>query len=77
MRQTVPYEHWQNFVERDIQSFNKGVAVLMNDQEYLSAKYWLFAVFHWVNVHNRPPNLSSELQSPGQMITKSKFNLMN
>ena len=76
-RQSIPYEHWQNFVERDIQSFNKGVAVLMNDQEYLAAKYWPFAAFHWVDVHNRTPNLSSGSQSPWQRITKSKFNLMN
>ena len=55
-RRSVPYEHWQNFVERDVQSFNYGVATLMNGQRYLTAKYWPLAAFHWVNVHNKTPN---------------------
>ena len=63
-RQSVPYEHWQNFVERDVQTFNKGVASLMNGQNYLVAKFWPFTAFHWVDVHNRTPNESSGLKSP-------------
>jgi len=76
-RRSVPYEHWQNFVERDVQSFNNGVATLMNGQRYLTAKYWPLAAFHWVNMHNRTPNVSTGSQSPWQVITKERLTVSN
>ena len=76
-RMSVPYEHWQNFVERDVQSFNKGVATLMNDQHFLAAKYWPFAAFHWVDVHNHTPNVNTGGLSPWEMITKEKTAIPN
>ena len=76
-RQSVPYEHWQNFVERDVQSFNKGVAALMNDQKFLSAKYWPLAAFHWVDIHNHTPNANTGGLTPWELVTKEKTTLSN
>ena len=76
-RCSVPYEHWQNFVERDVQSFNNGVATLMNGQRYLTAKYWPLAAFHWVNVHNKTPNVTTGSLSPWQVITKERLTVSN
>ena len=76
-RRSVPYEHWQNFVERDVQSFNNGVATLMNGQRYLTAKYWPLAAFHWVNVHNKTPNVATGSLSPWQIITKERLTVSN
>ena len=58
-RRSVPYEHWQNFVERDVQSFNNRVATLMNGQRYFTAKYWPLAAFHRVNMNSRTHNVST------------------
>ena len=63
--------------ERDIQIFNKGVATLINDQRFLSVKYWPFAAFHWLDVRNRTPNVSAGNLSPLEVITKEKSKISN
>ncbi len=49
----------------------------MNGQNYLVTKFWLFAAFHWVDVHNRTPNESSRLKSPWELITGEALSVAN
>ena len=49
----------------------------MNGQRYLTAKYWPLAAFHWVNVHNKTPNVSTGSLSPWQVITKERLTVSN
>ena len=44
----------------------------MNDQKFLSAKYWPLAAFHWVDIHNHTPNVNTGCHTPWELITKEK-----
>ena len=63
--------------ERDIQIFNKGVATLINDQQFVPVKYWPLTAFHWLDVRNRTPNVSTGNLSPLEVITKEKTKISN
>ena len=72
---SIPYEHWQNAVERDVQSFDKGVSALMNGQRYLSADYWHLAAFYWGDLRNSTPNVNTGGSTPWQLVTKESLSL--
>lgn len=72
---SIPYEHWQNAVERDVQSFNKGVSALMNGQRYLSADYWHLAAVHWGDLRNNTPNVNTGNSTPWKLVTGEALSL--
>ena len=62
--------------ERDIQIFNKGVATLINDQQFVPVKYWPLTALQWV-MRNRTPNVSTGNLSPLEDNTKEKTKISN
>ena len=46
----VPYEHYQNRVERAIQHLVRGISVLMHSQRFLPASCWEYAAKHMVKI---------------------------
>ena len=70
-----PYQHWQNLVERYIQTINVGTAALLHDQLFLGADMWFLAMLHFVDCRNNTPNVHTGNSSPREMIEKKKVDL--
>jgi hypothetical protein len=71
---SIPYEHWQNAVERDVQTVVKGASVLLHSQPWLRADCWDLALHHFINVRNHTPNSRASDSSPYQRITGKALN---
>jgi Reverse transcriptase (RNA-dependent DNA polymerase) len=65
---SAPYAHWQNAVERDMQTVVNGASTLLHAQRWLTADCWDLALFHYVQLRNRTPTSKSFL-SPYQQLT--------
>ena len=72
---STPEAHYQNFVERYVQTINKFTSALLHGQDILQAKHWNWALFHAIDCRNREPNERSRPMSPYEMITGCKTNL--
>jgi len=64
---SVPYEHWQNAVERDVQTCKNNVSAVIHGQDLLRADTWTSAVLHWAALHNSLPH-ATNLIAPNQML---------
>ena len=58
---------FQNPVEREVQTVNKGVATLFADQHLLNSSFWTYALNHWILSANATP-ISGEI-SPVEQVT--------
>jgi hypothetical protein len=58
---------FQNPVEREVQTVNKGVATLFADQHLLNSSFWTYALNHWILSANATP-ISGET-SPVEQVT--------
>lgn len=67
---STPYEHWQNAVERDIQTCKHNVSAVIHGQDLLRADTWTCAVRHWTKLHNSLPH-ASNLIAPYKMLDQS------
>jgi hypothetical protein len=67
---SIPYSHWQNPVERDMQTVVAGASALLHGQEWLQGDSWDLALQHFVDIRNRSPNAKCGMKSPMQFITK-------
>jgi hypothetical protein len=72
---SAPYAHYQNSVERDVQTLNRGVSTMLEDQLFLGKNLWDLAVFHYTDVRNRTPNQACPLSSPDQVINRRSTDL--
>jgi hypothetical protein len=72
---SVPYAHWQNAVERDVQTVLNGVSTLLHAQRWLRADAWDLALFHYIDCRNRSPNAKCPTSSPRQAVTKEVTDL--
>ena len=72
---STPDAHYQNFVERYVQTVNKFTAALLNGQDILQSKHWNWALFHAIDCRNRVPNSKCRPSSPYEVITGYKTNL--
>jgi hypothetical protein len=77
IQNSAPYSHWQQSVERDIQTIVKGTSCLLHDQEFLNATYWDHAMVHFVDVRGHVPNKVLGDRSPMQVITQRTTNVGN
>jgi len=64
---STPYQHWQNAVERDVQTCKHNVSAVIHGQDLLRADTWTSAVAHWTDLHNSLPH-ASNLTAPNKMI---------
>ena len=74
-----PYAHWQNGVEREVQSISKYLATILHAQPFLRADMWSHALEHWTELHNDlpfapgggTPNMA--LRGAGHINAKHKY----
>ena len=70
---SAPYAHYQNSVERDVQTVTKGVSTLLHAQYWLPANRWDLALMHYIACRNATPHSNSS--SPRQLVMKSSVDL--
>ena len=72
---SVPYEHYQNRVERAIQSDVRAISTLMHSQKWLSATYWEYAAKHFVRVSRYIPTVRSGKSTPSSLLGAGDLDL--
>ena len=73
---SVPYEHYQNRVERLIQHNVRGISSWMYSQKWLPANYWEYAAKHFVRVSRFVPTKKTAPSTPshaGDLDLSVKF----
>ena len=64
---STPYQHWQNSVERDIQTMIHNISAVIHGSLLMRADSWHRALKHWIKVHNDLPR-SAHRYSPNAMM---------
>ena len=67
---SAPYRHFQNAVEREVQTVTKGVSLLLHSQPWLPSRLWHLALFHYVSCRNNTPNVHNKYKTPAHVISK-------
>jgi hypothetical protein len=78
LQHSILYSHYQNAVERDVQTIVAGVASLMHGQHWMHADSWDLALYHFVDWRNKSPQVKlRDGRSPWQVYTREQldFNL--
>jgi len=66
----APESQFQNPVEREVQTANKGIAALLIDQSALGSRFWCYAAESWVQTANATYGAhSSSGASPLELVT--------
>ena len=65
---SVPYEHYQNRVERTIQQLIRGVSVLMHSQRFLPASCWEYAARHVMKISRFVPTVKTKPETPSRLM---------
>ena len=55
---STPYQHWQNSVERDIQTMIHNISAVVHGSILMRADSWNRALKHWIKVAQRPATIS-------------------
>ena len=63
-----PYHHYQNTVERDVQTLVKQCSTVLHGQTLLKACFWTMVIDHLVMIHNRSPNRSTDTETPQSLV---------
>ena len=64
---STPYQHWQNSVERDIQTMIHNISAVVHGSILMRADSWNRALKHWIKVHNDLPR-SAHQYSPNAIM---------
>jgi hypothetical protein len=72
---SLPEAHYQNFVERYVQTTVKGVSAMLHGQRFLKAENWDLALLHHIDCRNQCPNFKCKSRSPAQVLTGKAANL--
>ena len=64
---STPYQHWQNSVERDIQTMIHNISAVIHGSLLMRADSWNRALKQWIKVHNDLPR-SSHQYSPNAIM---------
>jgi hypothetical protein len=67
------YAHYQNLVERYVQTITKAVSTIIHGQALLQSRLWDYALFYVVNCRNLMPNSKTGRETPSQMVTGAKY----
>jgi hypothetical protein len=65
---SVPYEHYQNRVERAIQLDVRGISSILHAQKWLPANYWEYAAKHFIRVNRYVPNRRTGRNTPASIL---------
>ena len=66
---SAPYRHFQNSVEREVQTYLKGTSLLLHSQQWIQSDQWDLAVHHYCDVRNHTPNVHHKYKSPEHRVT--------
>ena len=69
---STAYKHWQNAVERDVQTVVCNVAAVIHSADLIRADSWAKALEHWVSIWNDTP-LSATRTSPNAWAREYLF----
>ena len=72
---STPEAHYQNFVERYVNTAVRATATLLHSQTFLKDKHWDWALFHAIDCRNRTPNKKCGMKSPYEVLTGRRVNL--
>jgi Reverse transcriptase (RNA-dependent DNA polymerase) len=72
---SAPDAHYQNFVERYVQTVVKGTSAMLHGQRFLKANQWDKALYHLVDCKNHSPNSKCGNMSPSMTITGERTNV--
>ena len=64
---STAYKHWQNAVERDVQTIICNVSAVLHGTELIRADSWSKALVHWASLWNDTP-LSAKRTAPNAII---------
>jgi hypothetical protein len=67
-----PYLHWQNAVEREVQTMYKFVSTLLHAQAILRMDVWSYALTHWTMVYNTLPHATTG-DAPNRMVDPTSY----
>ena len=70
---SLPYAHYQNLVERYVQTITKAVSTIIHGQSLLKANLWNYAIFYVVDCRNVTTNTKTGHQTPRQLVTGTKY----
>ena len=62
---SLPYAHYQNLVERYVQTVTKAVSTIIHGQSLLKANLWNDTLFYVVDCRNATPNTKTDPESIG------------
>ena len=68
-----PYQHWQNAVERDVQTVIHNMSAVLHTNEFVTVMMWSFALRHFTRLFNDTPLSSSGYLSPNQMCNPNHY----
>ena len=68
-----PYQHWQNAVERDVQTVVHNMIAVLHTNEFITAAMWSFALRHFTRLFNDTPLSSAGYLSPNQMCDPDHY----
>jgi len=73
---STPYQHYQNSVERDVQSMTKAVSAMIHTSPFMRKDMWADAMNHYVAVSGHIPNSVTGL-TPNQFIDGETLDCSN
>ena len=68
-----PYQHWQNAVERDVQTVIHNMSAVLHTNEFVTVMMWSFAMRHFTLLFNDTTLSSSGYLSPNQMCNPNHY----
>ena len=72
LQTSAPERHFQNSVERDMQTVIKGVTAVLHGQPFLRLDLWPAALLDFIEKKNRTPNKKCYPLSPYQKVTNEE-----
>ena len=66
---SLPYQHYQNLVERHVQTISKAISTIILDQNLLGSSFWGYALQYIIWLKNCTPNTKPNGLAPYQMFT--------
>jgi hypothetical protein len=66
---SLPNAHFQNLVERHVQTIINTLSAIMHGQDILNCTFWDYALYHAIQLRNTCPNTKTEGRSPLSLVT--------
>jgi hypothetical protein len=70
---SLPFPHYQNLVERYVQTIVKAVSVTLHCQSFLKANLWDYALFYIVDHRNLMLNSKTGRNTLTQLVTGNNY----